>query len=89
MKDIEQRAQDAFMDALVKGTYVHCGTSYRAGFIDGATEEMERGKRFARWVHTNGYSYSPSRDKYFLFDELLTPDELFNQFLSEEKEINN
>lgn len=89
-EDIEQKAEylakETYRDnpTDLKGVDYKYNTDINAprkrkafvkGYTAGATEERERGKRFAEWLFKNNL--------YFVNDDI------FNSFLVEEKELNN
>ena len=88
-KDIEQRAEEyakgkssseVFRDAHIKD------------YIAGATEERERGKRFAEWCLLNAEIIDPNL--YYMVDETgtkkYTVNDLFDMYMEREnKALNN
>lgn len=92
MKDIENRAGDWAEQNLdfevkehsdyQKAVYTTIGDHFdllRAGYEAGATEERERGKRFAVWVIKNNLT--------FITDLSFITHDIYNSFLAEEKEL--
>ena len=107
MKDIEQKAEylakETYRDnpTDLKGVDYKYNTDRYApikrkafikGFIAGATEERERGKRFAEWCLLNAEIIDPNL--YYMVDETgtkkYTVNDLFDMYMEREnKALNN
>lgn len=88
MKDIEQRAVQyaRTIDNDVELLTPNEINRIKEAYYFAATEERERGKRFIPWAFDNDYSYYIDRKEWrTAHGRPIQYDELFSQFLSEEK----